>query len=143
MQADSIALLGECTAKIDLSLSAIDRLLPNIKDRNLRERLQEHMADQKFLRIHACTLLNCYGGREKSPGAWQKGLSRLKYNARLALRNDDTTIAYLVAENCDSGVKHLSRCQNRHCAAAPDAIQISQELIRCQEGLSARLRPFL
>lgn len=143
MHADSIALLGECTAKIDLSLSTIDRLLPNIKDRNLRFRLQESAEDQKFLHSHACALLSRYGGREKLPGTFQKSMMQLKNSTRLAVKNDDTTIAYLVAEGCDLGVKSLSRCQNRHCMATPDALQLSQELIRCQEGLSARLRPYL
>lgn len=143
MHTDSIALLGECTAKINLSLSTIDRLLPSIKDRNLRYRLQESAEDQRFLRNHACALLKNYGGSERSPSALVQGMTQLKTSTRLALRNDDTTIAYLVAEGCDQGVKSLSRSQNRHCMADPDAIQLSQELIRCQDGLSARLRPYL
>ena len=143
MHADSIALLGECTTKIDLSLSTIDRLLPSIKDRNLRCRLQESAENQKFLRSHACALLKHYGGSEKLPSSFVQGITQLKNSTRLAIRNDDTTIAYLVAEGCDRGVKSLSRSQNRHCMADPDAIQLSQELIRCQDGLSARLRPYL
>ena len=143
MNADSITLLGECTENIHLSLSTIDRLLPSIKNRNLRERLQENAKDQEFLRSHACNLLHRYGGQEKLPSPFRKSMTQLKNDARLAAKNDDTTIAYLVAEGCDWGVKSLSRCQNRHCMADPDALQLSQELIRCQEGLSARLRPFL
>lgn len=143
MHADSIALLGECTSNIDLSLSTIHGLLPGIKDRNLRYRLQEHTEDQQLLRTHACALLQQYGGREKLTRPLRKNLARLRNSTRMAIRGDDTTIAYLVAENCDAGVKGLSRSLNRHCTADSEALLLSQELIRCQEGLSARLRPFL
>ena len=143
MHADTIALLKECTAGIDLTLSTINDLLPSTKDRNLRQRLQDNAADQKQLRDHACALLHRCGGKEKSPGTWLMGMTHLKNSARMAVRGDDTTIAYLVADGCDLGIKALSRSQNRHCMADPAAIQLSQELIRCQEGLSARLRPYL
>ena len=143
MHTDSIALLGECTAKIDLSLSTIHSVLPSIKDRNLRQRLQDNAEDQRQLHDHACALLQRYGGKEKPSGDLRKRMTHLKNSARLALRHDDTTIAYLVADGCDLGVKALSRVQNRHSTADPDAIQLSQELIRCQEGLSARMRPYL
>lgn len=143
MHTDSIALLGECTAKIDLSLSTIQGLLPSTKDRTLRHRLQENAEHQQQLRSHACALLQQYGGAEKTPSSLQLGLTQLKNSARMAVRSDDTTIADLVADGCDLGVRHLSRSLNRHSMAAPEVLQLSQELIRCQEGLSTRLRSFL
>ena len=143
MHTDSIALLGACTAKLDLSLSTIHSVLPNIKDRDLRRRLQDNAEDQRQLRDHACALLQRYGGQKKPSGELRKRITHMKNSARMALRSDDTMIAYLVADGCDFGVKSLSRVQNRHSMADPDAIQLSQAVIRCQEGLSARMRPYL
>jgi len=143
MHRHSIALLGECTANIDLSLSTIGGLLPDTKNRSLRRSLQEYAEDQQLLRSHACKLLQQYGGFAKAPRPLQKGMIKLKNSTRMALRSDDSTIAYLVAEGCDLGVKDLSRSLNRHHSADSEALRLSQELIRCQEGLSARLRPFL
>ena len=43
MREDTIHLLGDCTAGIELALSAMDGLMPDIKDRALRQRLREGM----------------------------------------------------------------------------------------------------
>ena len=143
MHEDTIALLGACTAGIDLTLAAIDRLTPTIADHRLRQKLHESKEDHQLLRSHACRLLEHYGGTERKPAATMRGLQRLRTDLRMVLGGDDTTAAYLVAGHCDMGVRSLSKCQNRHCLANTDALLLTQELIRCEESLSASLRPYL
>ena len=143
MRNDTIHLLGDCTAGIELTLSTINGLLPDIKDRALRQRLRESMQDHKYLHQRTVSILHQYGAAEKSAGALTKSLSRIKTGARMALGGDDTTAAYLVADNCDAGVKTLCRSCNRYCMANQAALALTQELIRCEEQLSAELRPFL
>lgn len=143
MQQDTISLLGDCTAGIEMAVSTIDGLLPDIKDRRLRQKLQDSMEDHNHLRKQACDLLARYGGHEKAPGAMAKSMAWLKTNTRMAIKSDDTTAAYLVADGCDMGVKSLSRSRNRYSMANEDAINLAQELIRCEENLSAGLRPYL
>lgn len=142
MREDTIHLLGDCTAGIELTLSTINGLLPDIKDRALRQRLRDSMQDHKYLHHRTVSILRQYGAAEKSAGALTKSLSRIKTGARMALGGDDTTAAYLVADNCDTGVKVLCRSCNRYCMASRAAVALTQELIRCEEQLSAELRPF-
>ena len=92
--------------------------------------------------IGSCLSQN-YGAPEKLPSPMAKGMAWLKTNTRMAIRGDDTTAAYLVADGCDMGVKSLSRSRNRYSMASQDAIELAQELIRCEEQLSAGLRPYL
>lgn len=143
MHEDTVALLGDCTAGIALTLSTLDDLLPNTKDHRLRQKLLGCADDHKLLHRHACDLLEQYGGKAKKPGTMVKSMSRLKTGARMAVHADDTTVAYLVADHCDTGVRALSKSQNRYCLANPDALNLTQELIRCEESLSAGLRPYL
>ena len=143
MHEDTVALLGQCTAGIDLTVSAINGLLPNTKDHRLRKRLQDCVDDHRLLRSHACRLLEQYGGKEKQPHILRMGVTALKANARMAIGGDDTTVADLVANSCDLGVRTLSKSQNRYCLAHTDALLLTQELIRCEEGLSSQLRPYL
>ncbi|MBQ9967685.1 MAG: hypothetical protein IJO88_03060 [Oscillospiraceae bacterium] len=143
MHEDTIALLSACTAGIDLTVSAIDRLTPTIADHRLRQKLHEGREDHQLLRDHASRLLAHYGGAERPPAAAVRGLQKLRTDLRMALGGDDTTAAYLVAGRCDTAVRSLSRSQNRHCLANTDALLLTQELIRCEESLSARLRPYL
>ena len=142
MRDDTIHLLGDCTAGIELALSTMDGLLPDIKDRALRQRLRESMQDHQHLRRQTVSMLRQYGAAEKNAGAVAKGLSWLRTNTRMAMFGDDTTAAYLVADNCDTGVKTLCRSQNRYCMANQAAVELAQALIRCEEQLSMELRPF-
>lgn len=143
MHDDTLSLLGECAAGIQLSVSTIHSILPEIKDRHLRQKLQDGMEDQQLLEKHACALLQQYGGTVKAPAPLRISITKFRNELRLAFRSDDPTAAYLIAEGCDQTVKNISKSQNRCPMAAPDAIRLSQELIRCQEGLSAHLRPYL
>lgn len=140
---DSIHLMGDCTAGIEMAVSTIDGLLPEIHDRTLRQKLQAGLQEHQSLRDRTVSLLQQYGGQEKAPGPMAKGMAWLKTNTRMAMGGDDTTAAYLVADGCDLGVKSLSRSRNRYAGAAPQAIELAQELIRCEERLSAGLRPYL
>ena len=143
MHKDTIELLGDCTAGIDMAVSTINGLLPNTKDRTLRQKMQGSKEDHEHLRKQACQLLHQYGAAEKSPPAMAKGMAWLKTNTRMALKSDDTTVAYLVVDGCDMGVRSLSKSRNRYSMADTDAINLAQELIRCEESLSAGLRPYL
>lgn len=141
MHEDTVALLGACTAEIDRAVTAMDGLLPEIRDHSLRQRLHESKESHRALRDRACGLLAQYGAAPR-PAAGQN-LHLLKNNLRMALGGDDTTAALLVADGCDRQVRSLSRCCNRHCLADNDALLLTQALIRCEERLSASLRPYL
>ncbi len=142
MREDTIHLLGDCTAGIQLAISTMDGLMPEIRDRALRARLRESMEDHRQLRQQTVSMLRQYGAREKDPGPMAKSMSWLKTNTRMAIGGDDTTAAYLVADGCDTGVKNLCRSRNRYCMASQAAVELTQALIRCEEQLSAELRPF-
>lgn len=143
MYHDTIALLGDCTAGLARTAATIDTLLPGIRDLQLRQKLQRSKEDQQHLQRQACLLLEQYGGQAKHPGSIAKGMDWLRTNARMAAGGDDMTAARLVAGTCDAGVRSLSRSSNRYSMATPDATLLAMEVIRCEEGLSAKLRPYL
>ena len=143
MREDTIHLLGDCTAGIELAVSAMNGLIPDITDRALRQRLREGIQEHKQLQKETVSMLRQYGAAEKTASAMAKGLSWLRTNTRMAISGDDTTAAYLVAGQCDDGIKNLCRSQNRYCMANASALILTQELIRCEENLSAGLRPYL
>ena len=142
MREDTIHLLEDCTAGIEMAVSTMDGLMQDIKDRALRQKLRESMQDHQHLRKQTVSMLRQYGAQAKQPNPMVKSMAWLKTNTRMALGGDDTTAAYLVADGCDMGVKSLSRSRNRYPMANQAAIELAQELIRCEEQLSAGLRPF-
>ena len=142
MDRDTLSLLGDCTAGIDMAVSTMDGILPNVKEQTLRRKIQESVQSHHELRNQTLDLLQRMGGEEKFPNPMAKGMSWLKVNTKMALGGDDTTAAYLVADGCDMGVKSLCRSRNRYPNAEQEAKYLAEQLINCEETLSASLRPY-
>lgn len=143
MHEDTIGLLGDCTAGIDMALSTLDDLLPRVDNATMRQKILGSMADHKDLKEQAVALLHHYGGEERGPSSFAQSMAWMKINGKMALGRDDATAADLVSDGCDSGVRALSRSRNRYAGAETQAINLAQNLIRCEERLSAGMRPYL
>ena len=72
-----------------------------------------------------------------------KGMSWIKTNAMLAMDQSDQTIAELITDGCNMGVKSLSRYLNQYQAADERAKDIAKKLIAQEEQLCAQMRPYL
>ena len=55
----------------------------------------------------------------------------------------DATIADLITDGCNMGVKSLSRYLNQYQAADEETKDIAKKLIKQEEELSIHMRPFL
>ena len=62
---------------------------------------------------------------------------------KLTLNESDSTIASLMVEGSDMGVKSLSRYLNQYKAAEEKVKDIAKELISIEEKLSKDLRTYL
>ena len=72
-----------------------------------------------------------------------QSMSWLKTNWKLSLHPGDETVADLIVDGCNMGVKSLTRYQNQFPAASGQAKSIAGQLIDAEEQLSAGLRPYL
>ena len=143
MNRDTLSLLADCTAGIDLAVSAMDGILPNVKDQVLRRKLQDGIHRHELLRNQTLCLLQQWGGKEKHPSSMTKNMVWLRNNARLAISRDDPTAAELVANGCDQGIRTLCRSRNRYSGADHAAKFLTEQIIACQENLSSGMRSFL
>ena len=143
MDNDTLELLGDCTAGIEMAVSTLDGVLPSVKDHTLQRKLRDSIQTHQQLRSQTISLLHQWGGEEKAPSAMAKSMAWLKTNTRMALGGDDTTAAYLVSDGCDMGVRSLCRSRNRYAGANTQAKFLAEQLIDCEEKLSASLRPYL
>lgn len=143
MLEDTIGLLGDCTAGIDMALHTLEELLPQVDNATMRQKILGSMADHRDLKEQAAALLRHYGGEEREPSLFAQGMARLKISGRMAMGGDDAAAADLVSHGCDSGVRVLSRSRNRYAGAETQAVNLAQDLIRCEERLSAGMRPYL
>ncbi len=70
-------------------------------------------------------------------------MSWMKTNVKLAMDESDATIADLITDGCNMGVKSLSRYLNQYQAADEETKDIAKKLIKQEEELSIHMRSFL
>jgi hypothetical protein len=70
-------------------------------------------------------------------------MSWMKTNVMLGLKESDHTIADLITDGCNMGVKSLSRYLNQYEAADERSKDITKRLIKLEEQLATDVRQFL
>ena len=143
IQEDTIKLLRECNAGIKMGVDSIDEVLDETTDRMLIKMLRETMDEHKRLGSETHRLLNRYGDEGKDPNPLAKSMSWIKTNVMMAVDAGDNTIADLITDGCNMGVKSLSRYLNKYEAADEESKNIAKQLIACEAGLAEGLRAYL
>lgn len=72
-----------------------------------------------------------------------KGMSWMKTNVRLVMNESDATIAGLMTDGCNMGVKSLGKYLNQYAAADEEAKDITRRLMALEEQLAEDVRRFL
>ena len=143
VQPDTVKLLRECDAGIKMGISSIDEVLPYVHSEKLSSYLshckKEHNALQEELQV----MLHQYDDQGKEPNPVAKGMSWIKTNMRLVLNESDHTIADLMTDGCNMGVKSLNRYLNQYKAADESSKDITKRLIRLEGALAEEIRGYL
>lgn len=140
---DTIKLLKECDAGTKMGVVSIDDVLDIVKDERLRKLLIESKDHHTKLGNDLHSLLNECGSEEKDPNPIAKGMSWFKTNMKITMNNSDSTIADLITDGCNMGVKSLNRYLNQYQNADKKARDICQRLIDIEEDLCEKLRVYL
>ena len=72
-----------------------------------------------------------------------KGMSWLKTNIKMLAEPSDSTVADMITDGCNMGVKSLSKYLNQYAAADEASKALAKRLIRLEEQLAVDIRPFL
>ena len=143
IEADTIRLLRECDAGIKMGVEAIQEVEQYSSDPELRQFLKSNMAEHEKLQSELQELLDQYHDDGKDPNAMAKGMSWLKTNIKLAVDASDKTIADLITDGCNMGVKSLNRYLNQYEAADEKSKDIAKRVISLEETLAKDIRKFL
>ncbi len=143
IEQDTVRLLRECDAGVKMGVSAIDEVLPHVTDPTLREKLEQDREDHKKLDARLQALLYQYGDQGKEPNPMAKGMSWVKTNMMLAVKENDATIADLITDGCNMGVKSLHKYLNEYRAASDEAKGIAKDLVDLEERMTLDVRMYL
>ena len=143
IEQDTIRLLHECDAGIKMGISSIDDVLGYVKSERLKKDLEDNKDEHKKLDRDLQELLDQYHDDGKEPNPMAKGMSWLKTNMKLVVNESDNTIADLITEGCNMGVKSLNKYLNEYAAADEKSKDICKRLINLEEDLTIQMRQFL
>ncbi|WP_313152417.1 hypothetical protein [Lacrimispora sp.] len=143
IEPDTIKLLRECDAGIKMGVASIDEVLKYASDVNLKKYLIDCKDNHDKLEKEIRTLLNELHDDGKEPNPMAKGMSWIKTNVKLVMSESDQTIADLITDGCNMGVKSLNKYLNQYKAADEKPKDITKRLISLEEKLAEDMHQFL
>ena len=143
VEQDTIKLLRECDAGLKMGTTSIGDVLPHVKNGTLKECLERCRAEHQKLGEEIEGQLEKFHDEGKNPNPIAKGMSWMKTSMKLGMEETDATVADLMTEGCNMGVKSLSKYLNQYKAADEESKDIAKRLIHLESQLAVDIRPYL
>lgn len=143
IEQDTIKLLRECDAGVKMGVTSIDDVWEHVRSEQFKQKLNTCKDEHQKLSIEIRELLDKYHDYGKDPNPMAKSMSWLKTNVRLGLSDSDKTVADLMTDGCNMGVKSLNRYLNQYKAADEVSKDITKRLINLEEQLAIDVRGYL
>ena len=143
IEQDTINLLRECDAGIKMGVSSIDEVRDYAKSSELKQALTECKSQHEKLKDELQQALDRFGDDGKNPNPVAKSMSWLKTNVKLGMDMSDSTIADLMTDGCNMGMKSLTKYLNEYKAADENAKDLTKKLIAQEAHLVGEMRQYL
>jgi len=143
IEQDTIKLLRECDAGVKMGTSSIDDVLPHVRSGSLRQCLTACKHEHEKLNNEIQSLLEQYHDDGKDPNPIAKSMSWMKTGMKMGINHSDQTIADLMTDGCNMGVKSLNQYLNQYEAADEVSKDIAKRLIHLEQQLALDISKFL
>lgn len=140
IEKDTVRLLRECDAGIRMGVDSINEVIDKVKGDALRDTLTRCREEHESLGDEVRSLLDEYRDEGKKPNPMARSVSWIKTNVEIAMDRSDETIASLMTDGCNMGVKSLSRYLNQYAAADERSKSIAKRLISLESDAAISLR---
>ncbi len=143
IEQDTIKLLRECDAGVKMGIASIDDVLDYVKSQKLKDFLIDCKNEHVTLDREIGEQLNRFHDDGKNPNPIAKGMSWMKTNMKIMMDESDKTIADLMTDGCNMGVKSLNKYLNEYAAADEFSKDICKRLIKLEEKLETQMKDYL
>ncbi len=140
---DTVKLLRECSSGAKMGVDTIDGILKYVSNEDLAEKLTKSKSIHTDIENETAMLLRERGETEKEPGVIAESMSCMKADLKLGMHETDNTVADLITEGCNMGIKSLNRYLNQYTYADDNAKGIAKKLIETEEELSHAVKEYL
>ena len=143
IEQDTIRLLRECDAGVKMGLASLNDVMGHVQNQKLHRCLAGSRDQHEAMDSEIQTMLDRYHDEGKEPNPMAKGMSWMKTNVKLGMDNSDRTIADLITDGCNMGVKSLRKYLNQYEAADERSKDAAKRLIDLEEKLARDMRDYL
>ena len=140
---DTIHLLKECDAGSKMAVTSLDEVMESVQDEKLKELLKKSKDHHEKLGNEIHSMLIQYHSEEKDPNPMAKSMSWLKTNMKMSMDKSDATIADLLTDGCNMGIKSLYKYMNQYPNAEAKVKNLCNNLIDIERELRKDLRDYL
>lgn len=140
---DTIELLRECDAGIQTGIAAIDEVKDRARDGEFKNALNGYRREYAQLQDEMQGVLHEYGDEGKDPNPLAKGMAKIKTDMAIAVNGSDQTIADLITDGCNMGIKSLYKYMNRYKGADGRAKDFARRLTELQNRQLEGMRKYL
>ena len=143
IEQDTIKLLRECDAGVKMGVKSIDDVLKYTQSSKLQKILSDCKCEHEKIDGEIQNELDRYQDEGKNPNPVVKGMSKMKTTMKMAVNESDKTVADLITDGCNMGVKSLSKYLNEYKAADERSKDIAKRLIDVEHNLAVDMRTYL
>ena len=143
IEKDTVRLLRECDRGVQMGVDAIIEVYDRVESESLKKYLKNCKDEHEKLNDEIQQLLSDYKDDGKDPNPIVQGMSKMKTELKLAVDSGDATIAELMTDGCNMGVKSLNKYLNQYEAADEVSKDIAKRLINLEERLAVDIRGYL
>lgn len=140
---DTIELLRECDAGIQMGIGSIDEVKEHVNNGEFRTQLDDYQREYAQLQNEIEVLLHRFNDEGKDPNPIAKGMAWMKTNMTVAFNESDSAIADIITDGCNMGIKSLSKYLNQYKAADESSKDFAKRLINLEERQLESMRQYL
>ena len=140
---DTIELLRECDAGIQMGIGTIDEVKDHVESDGFGAQLDDYQREYAQLQNEIQGLLHKYHDEGKDPNPLAKGMAWMKTNMTIAVQDSDSAIADIITDGCNMGIKSLNKYLNQYKAADERSKDFAKKLINLQEKQLVEMRQYL
>ena len=140
---ETIELLRECDAGIQMGISTIDEVKEHVSNPEFLTKLDDYQREYAQLQNEIQGVLHSYHEEGKDPNPLAKGMAWLKTNVTISVKESDATIADLITDGCNMGVKSLNKYLNQYQGADGRSKDFARRLIELQDRQLKEIRQYL
>ena len=143
IEQDTIKLLRECDAGVKMGITSIKDVQDYVHSEKMSQLLSKCLSEHEKLDKEIQAQLSRFHDEGKEPNPIAKSMSWMKTGMKLAMNDSDSTIADLMTDGCNMGVKSLNMYLNQYKAANEFSKDIAKRLINLEERLAIDIRGYL